>query len=236
MRRTLVVLAKAPIAGRSKTRLTPPCTPHQAAALAEAALVDTLRAVQRADIERRILVLDGMPGPWRLDGFEVLPQRGGSLDERLAAAYDDVLGATAAPTLLIGMDTPQVTPKQLDSAMDALVSCAGGAVLGDADDGGWWAIGLHRADPHVFVGVPMSRDDTAARQRLRLASLELSVEDLPTLRDVDRWDDAIAVAADCPGSRFAAGVDEVAGHVALTGATGSRWVRKHDIARDRVAS
>lgn len=61
---TLLVIAKEPRPGRVKTRLTPPFSPRQAAALAEAALVDTLLAVAAAPVRRRVLVLDGTPGPW----------------------------------------------------------------------------------------------------------------------------------------------------------------------------
>src|SRR5262249_58778102 len=100
----LVVLAKSPVAGRSKTRCCPPCTYEQAAALAEAALADTLAAVAKTPADRRLLVLDGAPGPWLPRAFNVLPQRGAGLDERLAAAFDDVGG----PAVLIGMDPPPV--------------------------------------------------------------------------------------------------------------------------------
>ncbi|SCE32790.1 hypothetical protein GA0115246_114565, partial [Streptomyces sp. SolWspMP-sol7th] len=103
---TLLVIAKEPRAGRVKTRLTPPFTPGQAAALAEASLTDTLRTVAATPATRRVLVLDGTPGPWLPPGFDVVPQCAGGLDERLAAAF----AGCAGPALLIGMDTPQVTP------------------------------------------------------------------------------------------------------------------------------
>ncbi len=111
------MIAKAPVPGRVKTRLCPPCTPAGAAALAEAALGDTLAAVARSRrAGRRVLVLDGEPGPWLPRGFEVVPQRGDGLAERLAAAFADVGG----PALLIGMDTPQVSPALLDDGLRAL--------------------------------------------------------------------------------------------------------------------
>ncbi|MCX3061687.1 glycosyltransferase, partial [Streptomyces sp. GXMU-J5] len=86
---TLLVLAKEPVAGRVKTRLTPPFTPREAAALAEAALRDTLDAALAAPVRRRVLVLAGEPGPWLPPGFDVVPQRGDGLDERIAAAFED---------------------------------------------------------------------------------------------------------------------------------------------------
>jgi hypothetical protein len=197
---TVIVLAKAPVPGRVKTRLCPPCDPEQAAALAEAALVDTLRSVAATRCERRVLVLDGAPGPWLPAGFEVLPQRGYRLDERLAHAFTD----TGTGGVLIGMDTPQVTPARLTGALRALGAPGVGAVLGPSVDGGWWALGLRAPDPGVFLGVAMSTPHTGDAQRARLHELRLCTAALPTLRDVDDFDDALAVARTAPGSRFAA--------------------------------
>jgi rSAM/selenodomain-associated transferase 1 len=195
----IVVLAKAPVPGRVKTRLCPPCDHVQAAKLAEAALVDTLTAVAASPCRRRVLALDGPIGPWLPRGFEVLPQRGEKLDERLAHAFTD-LGKCG---LLVGMDTPQLTPAGLDSALRALDDASVDAVLGPAVDGGWWGIGLRAPDPAVFLGVPMSTPHTYDAQRVRLDTLGLRVRVLPRLRDVDDIDDAIAVARDAPNSRFA---------------------------------
>ncbi|MGW3268568.1 TIGR04282 family arsenosugar biosynthesis glycosyltransferase [Streptomyces sp. NPDC001056] len=192
---TLLVIAKEPRPGRVKTRLTPPFTPVEAAGLAEAALADTLHAVATAPASRRLLVLDGAPGPWLPPGFEVLPQCAGGLDERLADAFAHCDG----PALLIGMDTPQVTPDLL--TVD-FADCD--AYLGPAEDGGFWALGLAAPDPALLRGVPMSTPVTGAVQRARLTDAGLRVRELPRLRDVDVADDARAVAALSPHGRFAA--------------------------------
>jgi uncharacterized protein len=199
VRPALVVIAKAPVAGRSKTRLTPPCTPAQAAALAQAALADTLEAVAATRALRRVVVLDGEPGAWLPGGFEVVAQRGGGLDERLAGAFEDVGG----PALLIGMDTPQVTPTLLEEGAAALLQDGVDAALGLAGDGGYWAIGLREPDTALFAGVPMSEAATGATQRARLEAAGLRVAILPELRDVDTIADARAVAALAPEGRFA---------------------------------
>ncbi|MEU9836863.1 TIGR04282 family arsenosugar biosynthesis glycosyltransferase [Streptosporangium sp. NPDC048047] len=198
----IVVIAKEPLPGRVKTRLTPPFTPAEAAALASAALADTLDAVARVPVRHRVLALRGRTGPWLPPGFTVLPQRGDGLDERLAAAFDDAHRAHPEPVVLIGMDTPQVTPSLLMSAMDELVRCD--AVFGPAADGGFWLLGLRRPDPALLLGVPMSLPVTGAEQLRRLRAAGLSVGLLPSLRDVDTAEDAAAVAAEAPSSRFAA--------------------------------
>ena len=198
---TLLVIAKQPVPGKVKTRLVPPCTYEQAAALAEAALADTLHTLLLVPARRRVLVLDGQPGPWLPPGFEVVPQRGGPLDERLANAFAVARG----PALLIGMDTPQVTP-----ALLAVDWRAADAVFGPAADGGFWALGLRAPDPGLLRGVPMSTARTGAIQRARLRTAGLRVVDLPELRDVDTAADAVAVAREAPQTRFAARARELA--------------------------
>ncbi|GAA4832083.1 TIGR04282 family arsenosugar biosynthesis glycosyltransferase [Saccharopolyspora rosea] len=201
---TLLVIAKQPRPGHVKTRLTPPFTPVQAAALAEAALADTLQAVRRCPARRRVLVLDGRPGRWLPPGVEVIPQAAGGLDERLAEAFSAVAGS---PALLVGADTPQLTPQLLAPALapDAWRECD--AWFGPATDGGFWALGLAAPDPALLRGVPMSTPHTGATQRRRLTAAGLRVRDLPPLRDVDTAPDAVAVAAAAPRSRFAALLD-----------------------------
>lgn len=195
----VLVLAKEPAAGRVKTRLCPPFTPQGAAEVAAAALEDTLDVVRSVDVARRVLVLDG-----RFDapGFDVQPQRGDSMPDRLAAAFDDC--RQDLPTLLVGMDTPQLTRELLQQSVDALA--AHPAVLGRAPDGGWWALGLQRPDGDLLADVPTSRDDTGELQLARLRAAGLDPHLLPELIDVDTAADARTVAALAPGGRFAAAV------------------------------
>ncbi|WP_101790075.1 TIGR04282 family arsenosugar biosynthesis glycosyltransferase [Nonomuraea indica] len=203
----LVTIAKEPVAGRVKTRLTPPFRPAEAAFLAEAAIVDTLRAVTATPAAQRVLALDGLPGRWLPTDMVVIPQRGSGLDERLAAAFADAHRLRPGPVVLIGMDTPQVTPGLLLRAVEELDRCD--AVYGPAADGGFWLLGLRRPDPALLLGVPMSRPDTGREQLRRLARAGLSVRHLPELTDVDTAADAHRVAAEAPGSRFAAALRAV---------------------------
>jgi glycosyltransferase A (GT-A) superfamily protein (DUF2064 family) len=203
---TLLVIAKQPVPGRVKTRLVPPCTYEQSASLAEAALADTLSAAAMTPARRRVLVLDGQPGPWLPPGFDIVPQCDGPLDERLAAAF----AAVSGPALLIGMDTPQVTPALLTVDWGTSDRDPVDAVFGPAADGGFWALGLRAPDPALLRGVPMSTAATGAIQRARLIAAGLRVLDLPPLRDVDTAADAVAVARQAPRSRFAARARELA--------------------------
>ncbi len=199
----VVVIAKEPVPGRVKTRLTPPFTPEEAAALAEAALVDTLTAVAATNVARRVLALDGAPGLWLPPGFDVIGQRGAGLDERIAWALTDTHVTLPLPLVLIGMDTPQVTPGLLAAAAEPLVSNTADATFGMAEDGGFWLLGLRKVDPGLVLGVPMSQPDTGARQLARLERAGLRIRQLPELIDVDTVREADHIAATTPGSAFA---------------------------------
>ena len=195
----VLVVAKEPVPGCVKTRLCPPCTAAQAAELAEAALVDTLEAVARCHVGRRLLALDGSPGPWLPAGFEVFPQQGRGLDERLAAAWDRAGG----PGIQIGMDTPQVTASFSTTACNGSWHQAQRPLSASRRTavGGHWDCDSRTR--RVFLGVPMSTPRTGFAQQRRLRDLGHDPVPLPRLRDVDNMDDAVAVANDAPGTRFA---------------------------------
>ncbi|WP_037369366.1 TIGR04282 family arsenosugar biosynthesis glycosyltransferase [Amycolatopsis orientalis] len=215
----LLVVAKAPVPGFAKTRLCPPATPAQAAEIAASALLDTLDA---AFATEGAIIVVAMTGDLAeaargaeigraLRKATVIAQRGWDFGTRLANAHSDTASVHAGlPVLQIGMDTPQVSPALLASAIKPVADGASHAVLGNAEDGGWWGLGL--AEPRraqVLTGVPMSRPDTGLRTRAALEGAGLRVGQLPTLSDVDTMEDALRVATIRPDSRFAAAVDAV---------------------------
>ncbi|MGE5286664.1 MAG: TIGR04282 family arsenosugar biosynthesis glycosyltransferase [Micromonosporaceae bacterium] len=218
---TLIVIAKAPVPGRVKTRLSPPFTLGTAAALAEAALADTLESVRDAATESPVLALDGTPGDWLPPGFTVVPQADGGLDVRIAAAFEAAAERSAGPALLIGMDTPQLPRAVLEPSWEDI-----DALLGPACDGGYWALGFSDPDPETVrravIGVPMSRPDTGPAQLARLRATGLRTQLMPMMRDIDTAADAYAVARLCPGSRFAKLLDGLDSLDGLDGAPGQR--------------
>ena len=193
---TIAVVAKECLPGKVKTRLTPALTPEGAARVAAASLADTLATVRALPAARRVLFFDGTVLPEGADGFDVIHQTTGGLDERLGALFDAVDG----PTLLVGMDTPQcsaadVAPVFQDPSRDAW--------FGPAEDGGFWSLYLREPNGAHLRGVPMSQDDTGAVQLARLTDAGLDVGTLGVLLDVDTVPDAERVAALVPDSRFA---------------------------------
>ncbi|HZW45537.1 MAG TPA: DUF2064 domain-containing protein [Dermatophilaceae bacterium] len=195
---TLIVMAKSPVAGLVKTRLTPAFTPGQAAALAQASLRDTLDTVAAAPALRRMVAWEGAHRSWLPDGVDVIAQRGDGLDERISHAFHEAFVRPGhGPALLVGMDTPQLRVADLGLDWDGA-----DAVLGLSPDGGYWALGLGHFHPDVVNGVPMSTSHTGRRQLERLQSLGYRVRMLPMMRDVDTPADAATVARIAPDSRF----------------------------------
>lgn len=192
---TLIIIAKETLPGRVKTRLHPPLSLEQAAELAAASVADTLSTLRTLPAERRILLFDGTVPPPDSEDFEVIPQSSGDLDERLASIFDLVTGRT----LLVGMDTPQLSAHHVAPFFDGGFD----AWFGPARDGGFWALGMEEPRGDLIRGVPMSRDDTGAIQLSRLHGAGLRVKILPPLTDVDTIANAHDVALAAPDSRFA---------------------------------
>jgi len=205
----VLVVAKAPVAGRVKTRLGAGVGDAVAADLAAAALLDTVAACRAAfGPDACLLALSGdLADAVRGDeiehavaGWSVAAQRGSTFPQRLANAHLDV--PPGGPVLQVGMDTPQLTPGLLHEAADALDRHD--AVLGPADDGGWWLLGLRApAGAAALYDVPMSTPSTYDDTRRALTGAGLGVASTTGLRDVDTVDDAEAVAGAVPGSEFA---------------------------------
>lgn len=218
----ILVVAKAPVPGRVKTRLAATVGDARAAELAAAALLDTVAACSATvGAARCHLALagdldDAVAGEEigaALRGWTVAGQRGEALGERLAHAH---ACTGPGPLLQIGMDTPQVTVELLGAVLAGLEDHD--AVLAPAADGGWWALALR--DPRhavALVDVPMSRPTTGTATREALARRGLRVGTAPVLRDVDHHDDAVAVAESAPATRFARAWAAAEGSPAATG-------------------
>ena len=204
-----LVVAKAPVAGRVKTRLGADVGDAVAAELAAAALLDTLAACRAAfGPDDCLLALAGdLADAVRGDelrravsGWRVAAQRGATFAERLGNAHTDV--PPGGPVVQVGMDTPQATPAQLQEVASALADHD--AVLGPAEDGGWWVLGLRTpAAAQVLHGVPMSTPTTYDDTRAALIAVGLDVGTAEVLRDVDTVRDAEAVVAASPEGEFA---------------------------------
>lgn len=206
----VLVVAKAPVPGRVKTRLAVTVGDDAAARLAAAALADTLdAAVAAVGAARCVLALDGdlmaddvVDGEalsQRLEGWRVVPQGTGELGSRLARAHAD---CGPGPIVQVGMDTPHAGPGDLLAAAAGLDESD--AVLGHAPDGGWWVLAVRDASAAAALAqVPMSTPTTGIDTEAALAAAGLRVGTAAQLGDVDDAEDAAVVAALAPQTRFA---------------------------------
>lgn len=186
-------MAKAPIAGAVKTRLVPPLAALEAAALNICFLRDmaaNIQSVSETEAASGLVVYTPAGAESAFagvlpEGFELLVQRGSSLGERLCNATDDLLQQGYGAVCLINSDSPNLPKSILIRAIESLVTEGDRVVLGAAEDGGYYLIGLKHAHRNLFNEIAWSTSDVLARTQQRAAEIDLPVELLPTWYDVD---------------------------------------------------
>lgn len=189
----LGLMAKAPIAGEVKTRLQPPLTATEAAALNICFLRDmaaNIQSVSETEAASGLVVYTPSGAEAAFDGvlpegFELLVQRGSSLGERLCNATDDLLKQGYGAVCLINSDSPNLPKSILIRAIESLATEGDRVVLGAAEDGGYYLIGLKHAHRNLFNEIAWSTSDVLARTQQRAAEIDLPVELLPSWYDVD---------------------------------------------------
>src|SRR5262245_30879893 len=183
----LLVVAKQPTPGQTKTRLTPPLTPEQAADLYAAFLSDTLELIRRVPDARPIIAYlpQGAEDYFRAlaPDFDLLPQRGADLGARLDWALTHCLTDGFQRAVIMDSDSPTLPAEHLAQAFAALETAD--VVLGPCADGGYYLIGLKRPAPRLLREVRMSTPNVM-RDTLALAAAEqLTVAQTPVWYDVD---------------------------------------------------
>jgi len=183
----LLVVAKRPAPGETKTRLTPPLTPEQATRLYEAFLCDTLDLIRQTPDVRPIIAYlpEGAGDYFRAlaPDFDLLPQHGADLGERLDNALTHSLANGHDKAVIMDSDSPTLPAECLIEAFERLDQAD--VTLGPCDDGGYYLIGLKRPAPRLLREVQMSTS-TVVRDTLALAAAEkLAVAQLPQWYDVD---------------------------------------------------
>jgi rSAM/selenodomain-associated transferase 1 len=189
----LAVMTKAPQAGRVKTRLTPPLSPEEAAALNTCFLRDTAAAIaQTADGKRAQGIAVYTPVGAEAaytgilpDNFQLVPQRGVALGQRLAAATDDLIQLGFDSLCLIDSDSPTVPETAFTQAVDFLARAEDSVVLGPSDDGGYYLIGLKKLHRRLFDEIDWSTNRVLEQTIEAASEIEVPVQLLPTWYDVD---------------------------------------------------
>ena len=189
----LGLMAKAPLAGAVKTRLVPPLTTAEAAALNICFLRDmatNIKAVAAKGGAEGLVVYTPVGSKATFDGllpeeFRLLGQRGESLGDRLCNATDDLVKDGYSSVCLINSDSPTLPRSVLDRAIESLAGDGDRVVLGAAEDGGYYLIGLKRAHRNLFERIAWSTADVLVHTVERAAEIGLEVEMLPRWYDVD---------------------------------------------------
>lgn len=184
----LIVVAKRPAAGQTKTRLSPPLSPEQASALYECFLHDTLSHMRQVSNTRHVIAY--LPHDEQeyfhqiASDFELIPQEGDDLGERLDHALTSYLSRGYERVVIMDSDSPTLPTHYLSQAFDVL-SDGADVVLGPCDDGGYYLIGIKKPTPRLLREVHMSTP-TVAAETIALAKEEgLKLISLPTWYDVD---------------------------------------------------
>jgi rSAM/selenodomain-associated transferase 1 len=189
----LVVMAKAPRPGKVKTRLAPPLTLEQSAALNICFLKDTTENIAAICNDGRAAGLisytpvgdealfDGLLP----EGFALVPQRGDGFGERLLAAAEDILACGYGAVCLIDSDSPTVPASAFELAVAELARPGNRIVLGGSEDGGYYLIGLKRAHPEVFANINWSTSTVFVETVAAAEAASLEVVKLPLWYDVD---------------------------------------------------
>jgi len=198
----LVVIAKQPESGKVKTRIAAALGDDRAAELYRCALHDTLALARSVDGVAYALSY----APPTADGrryfegiapeFTLIPQQGTIFGERLSGTFSRLL-LEYGPVVLIGSDSPDLPTELIDRAFSLLATNAD-VVLGPADDGGYYLLGMRAMQPALFERIDWSTEVVTSQTRQRAADAKLHVVDLPTWHDLDTVDDLQALQA--PGA------------------------------------
>ena len=181
----VVLFTRYPEPGRAKTRLIPALGANRAAQLHRALTERTLQAVRSSGLELELRTTGARTAAFEewLGPASIIDQGDGDLGERLARA------GPPYPTIFIGSDAPDLAPALLRRAAGALDQAT--AVIGPAEDGGYWLLGLSRAVDGVFEGVEWGTSSVFDQTMKRLNAAGIEPVLLPQLADCDRPEDLV---------------------------------------------
>ena len=186
----IIILLKAPRAGFVKTRLAAALGPHGALKAYRAVVERVLVALSPLrDVELRFAPDDAGSeiSTWLRPGWRATPQGEGDLGARMSRAFDESFASGAPRVVLIGSDCPHITTDDITAATAALEDHD--AVLGPAEDGGYWLVALRASAPGLFEKMEWSTEGVLAQTLVRAQSLGLRVHLLRVLPDVDTVED-----------------------------------------------
>jgi rSAM/selenodomain-associated transferase 1 len=200
-RHAIAVMAKAPRAGHVKTRLVPPLTQEEAAELYRCLLLDKILQVGTLSGVDPYLAYTPPEAQAQMaslapQGFTLIPQVGSDLGDRLHHLSEILLGRGHPGVIIIDSDTPTLPSTYLLDALDRIQNESTDVVLGPAEDGGYYLIGLKRPCWSLFDSIPWSGPSVLSETLRRASAQRLEVATLPTWFDVDTASDLLRLRND----------------------------------------
>ncbi len=173
-----------------KTRLSPPLSEEDAALLYSCMLADTLTTARRVERGSTVLFFQAEQGAAAYflslaPDMESYPQMGADLGERLNSAFRDRFECGCTEVVIIGSDSPDLPPEYISRAFDLLADELVDLVLGPAEDGGYYLMGLKTIRDGLFSGIPWSSGDVFAATVNRAKDAGLRMSFLPVWHDID---------------------------------------------------
>lgn len=186
-------MAKAPRIGHAKTRLVPPLSEEDAAALSACFIRDAAEniaaAAQQATIDGYIAFAppdaEAEFRPLLAPETRLLPSRRPGLGASLFDATADLLSAGYGSVCLINSDSPTLPNSILVAAAKTIAPAGDRLVLGPAEDGGYYLIGLKQAHRRLFEDIAWSTPQVLAQTEERGREIGLAITKLPSWYDVD---------------------------------------------------
>ena len=191
---TLIIYSRYPEAGKTKTRMIPALGAAGAAELQRKMTEHTLKTSRKLKLSRNINLEVHFAGgneqlmsTWLGEDLKYLAQVAGDLGDKMKSSFAQAFNSNNQRVLIIGIDCPGINLKILDNAFDSLHKQQ--LVLGVAEDGGYYLIGLNKTIPQLFENITWGTERVLKQTKAIAQQLNLNVHYLPTLSDVDRPED-----------------------------------------------
>lgn len=192
----VVIVAKEPIAGKVKTRLSPEISPKDAAGLYRCFLLDRIKGIgAMTGVDRAVAFTPedaiGAFNALPLDGFELFPQRGADLGERLNNIFVDKLANGYDAVSIVDSDSPDLPTRLISESLQLLLSKQAEVVFGPCHDGGYYLVGMRKPNPELFSNIPWSTAGVLSLSLKKSRVLGLNVKLLSFWNDLDTFEDLV---------------------------------------------
>lgn len=182
----LIIFTRYPEVGKTKTRLIPALGEKGAAKLQQKLTEDTIQKLSQVPVKFRVYFSGGnekLMKKWLGDNFSYYPQSEGNLGDRLIAALKETFSEEVEKVVIIGIDCPDLDASLINQAFSELSDKD--VVLGKAEDGGYYLIGLRDCISELFQGITWGTDQVLQQTVAIAEKLDLKISYLPMLNDID---------------------------------------------------